>query len=147
MTDAERDAYDTEHQRLVQHVVAQKKVAAPKIGWIPIGKGQVAECEGEQPVPLRLLRRDPATLSYREWVALPYHDRVMATSALAARDRRDEEAGRRRRLPEEELFRLLQEVSEEEDRTGVRINGTILIGKGYCIHRDLMFPPDDEADP
>ena len=93
----------------------------------------------KQPKETKALSRDPAELSYKEWMALPADEQYEVLETLRQREReRSERDGRPEGAALEasmaEFWTLMQEVREEEQRTGIVKPGWIVIGKGRTVH-------------
>ena len=93
----------------------------------------------KQPKETKALSRDPAELSYKEWMALPADEQNEVPETLRQREgaqrARRAAGGRGARSLHAEFWTLMQEVREEEQRTGIIKPGWIVIGKGRTLHR------------
>ena len=145
MSEAERDAYDAEHYRLVRDLVdAQRRTGAELFGSVVIGKRHVIKVWDGIIQPQPPLRFDPTTLTYRQWMALPpvQQEQVMSFLRAIRTTLRARAAAMTEAEKEAEFRRLLQDVSAEEDRTGIVRPGWIFLGNGATVHRLVaQLPP------
>lgn len=148
MSDAEREAYEAEHRELVEAFIEERAHTGSEItGDVAIGKGHLIDVLDGYPIkPQPPLRYDPAALSYKQWIAMRRDEREAVLRALEQRRHIESEPVRDASDAEiaamdEQMARLMQEVKEEVERTGILCNGTIVAGEGHVIHRDIRQGP------
>lgn len=139
MTDAECDAYEAEHRRLVQDFVEERaRTGSDILGDVAIGNGHLVTVLSGYPIrPQPPLRYDPATISYKQWIAMRGEERQAVLRALDDRNHVESEPirdGDDGEGLDEEFLRLTREMDEEVERTGIRANGAVLLGNGIVIN-------------